>query len=234
MTDGERPGDRVRAHADRATGGARRRQGRIRLFVVDRRPARAAVRQAVEGTNVEVVGEAGCGEIALETAPSTAPDVVLVEGDLPGMTGLQLIRELGPHLPTSRLVMLAVSEDRCEMLDALRAGASGYLERGLPGPALVRSIAAVTKGEVAIPRRLASSVVVEVAGLAPDDRDPLLDRLTARELEVLGAIAAGRTDRQVATLLGIGVRTVETHVSNVLRKLGAANRSGAAARFRAR
>lgn len=211
---------------------AARRQKRIRLFVVHRGPARAAVRRAVEGTHVQVVGEAGCGEIALETAGPCDPDVVLVHDDLPGMTGLQLIRELAPQLPRTRLVMLAVSNDRCDLIDALRAGASGYLGRDVPGPALVRSITAVSGGEIAIPRRLAAEVVLEAVDRADDGRDPLLDRLTRRELDVLRAVALGRTDRQIAGLLGIGVRTVETHVANVLRKLETGNRGAASARYR--
>lgn len=217
------------------TGGLRRGRpsGRIRLFVVDRRPARAAVRRAVEGTHVRVVGEAGCGEIALETAAPSEPDVVLVQDDLPGMSGLELIRELAPALPQSRLVMLAVSRDRCDLLDALRAGASGYLGSDLPGPALVRSITAVSGGEIAISRRLAAEVVLELVDRHAAEPDPLLDRLSRRELDVLRAVALGRTDRQIAVLLGIGVRTVESHVGNVLRKLDAPNRGAASARYRA-
>ena len=214
----------------------RARTGHLRVMLVDDHAlVRAAVRQAITAPDVELVAEASTAEEALELAPRVRPDVLLVDIDLPGMDGVALVRELAPRLPDTRIVMLTVSSADRHLLDAMRYGASGYLTKNLDPDALLRAVRSAHAGELAMPRGLAARLVhrlVESAGPTTDAEDPALESLTSREVEVLGLLADGLTDREIADLLTISPRTVETHVSSVLHKLGARNRAEAARRYR--
>ncbi len=214
----------------------RARTGHLRVMLVDDHAlVRAAVRQAITAPDVELVAEASTAEEALELAPRVRPDVLLVDIDLPGMDGVALVRELAPRLPDTRIVMLTVSSADRHLLDAMRYGASGYLTKNLDPDALLRAVRSAHAGELAMPRGLAARLVhrlVEASGPTTDAEDPALESLTSREVEVLGLLADGLTDREIADLLTISPRTVETHVSSVLHKLGARNRAEAARRYR--
>lgn len=207
----------------------------IRAMVVDDHAlVRAAVRQALSAPDVELVGEAGTAEEALELAPRLRPDVLLVDIDLPGMDGVGLVRELAPRLPETRIVMLTVSSADHHVLDATRYGACGYLTKDLSPDALLRAVRSAADGELAMPRRMAARLMhrlVDASRHAPTTRDPALASLSARELEVLRLLARGLTDREIADALLVSPRTVESHVSNVLHKLGARNRAEAAGQF---
>ncbi len=204
------------------------------MLVEDHALVRSAVRQAISGSDLRVVAEASTAEEAIETATEARPDVLLVDIDLPGMTGLDLVRELAPRLPETKIVMLTVSSARRDVLEAVRLGAAGYLTKDLSPDALVRSIHGVTQGDLAMPRRMAADVITQLVRgrgqIAVADR--VLPRLTSRELEILRLISEGLTDRETADALRISVRTVETHVSNLLHKLGAKNRAEAARLYR--
>jgi DNA-binding NarL/FixJ family response regulator len=205
------------------------------MLVEDHALVRSAVRQAISGSDLSVVAEASTAEEAIETAAETRPDVLLVDIDLPGMTGLDLVRELAPRLPETKIVMLTVSSARRDVLEAVRLGAAGYLTKDLSPDALIRSIHGVTQGDLAMPRRMAADVITQLVRgrrpLAVTDR-AILPRLTSREIEILRMISDGLTDRETADALRISVRTVETHVSNLLHKLGAKNRAEAARLYR--
>jgi len=208
---------------------------RLRVMLVDDHAlVRAAVRQAITAPDVEMVAEAATAEEALQLAPQIRPDVLLVDIDLPGMDGVGLVRELAPRLPDTRIVMLTVSNADHHLLDAMRYGARGYLTKDLSPEALLRAVRSAYDGELAMPRGLAARLVhrlVETSGRTSDSADPALMTLTAREGEVLRLLAEGLTDREIAGSLTISPRTVETHVSSVLHKLGARNRSEAARRY---
>ena len=207
----------------------------IRVMIVDDHAlVRAAVRQALVGPDIEVVGEAGTAEEALVMAPLLRPELMLVDIDLPGMDGVALVRELAPRLAETRIVMLTVSSANHHLLDAMRFGAIGYLTKDLSPEALRRAVRSACDGELAMPRKMAAWLVhrlVESSRGSTTSDDPALQSLSARELEVLGLLAEGRTDRQIAETLTISPRTVETHVSSVLHKLGAQNRAQAASRY---
>ncbi len=199
------------------------------MLVEDHAMVRSAIRQAISSPDVEVVGEAATGEEALERVPALRPDVVLLDLDLPGMSGLQVLRELIPRMPETKVVMLTASSARRDLLDAVRAGASGYLTKDLDPRALVRAVRGISDGHLAMSRRLAADVVrhlVEAShsGRGSDGRATLSER----EEEVLRLLAEGLTDREIAAVLTISTRTVETHVSNILGKLGVRNRAEAA------
>jgi DNA-binding NarL/FixJ family response regulator len=209
------------------------------MIVDDHALVRAAVRQALDAPDLEMVAEAASAEEALVLAPQVRPDVLLVDVDMPGMDGVALVRELAPRLPGTRIVMLTVSRDDRHLLDAMRFGAVGYLTKDLSPEALVRAVRSASEGELAMTRGTAARLVhhlveasrssVGPTGLA----DPALATLTPREVEVLRLLAEGLTDHEVAEALTLSPRTVETHVGNILHKLGARNRAEASRRYRA-
>lgn len=205
------------------------------LLVDDHALVRAAIRQALTADDVEVVGEAGTAEAALEMAPRLRPDVVLLDIDLPGLNGIETVRELAPRLPGTRIVMLTVSTERRDLLDAVRHGAAGYLTKDLSGEALLRAVRGLRRGDLPMSRVHAAQVVEHLSRTArpdADDTDELAALLSSREREVLRLLAEGMTDREIAGALAISPRTVESHVSNLLRKLGVRNRAEAAQRYR--
>jgi DNA-binding NarL/FixJ family response regulator len=215
-----------------------RQHGRIRVMLVDDHAlVRAAVTQAITAPDIEIVGEAATAEEALLIAPSARPDVLLVDIDLPGMDGVQLVRELSPRLPETRIVMLTVSTSDRHLLDAMRNGAIGYLTKDINPEALLRAVRGAYAGDLAMDQRLAAHLIkrlVEKSRHAPAADDPELASLSDREEEVLRHLADGLTDREIATALTISPRTVGTHVSSILHKLGVRNRAEAARRYRDR
>ncbi|HEY5482259.1 MAG TPA: response regulator transcription factor [Propionibacteriaceae bacterium] len=212
-------------------------QGPIRVMIVDDHPlVRSAVRQAITAPDVEMVAEAATAEEALRSAPLVRPDVLLVDIHLPGMTGVQLVRELAPRLPDTRIVMLTVSAADRDVADAIGYGAVGYLTKDLMPDALLRSVRAAYTGDLAMPRQLAARLIRRLAGRLRTDPvttgDPAGEQLSPRERDVLRLIAENLTDRQIAESLGISSRTVATHVSSILHKFGVRNRAEAARRYR--
>jgi len=202
------------------------------MLVDDHALVRSAIRQALEAPDIEVVGEASNAEEALEMAPRLRPDLVLLDIDLPGITGLEAVRELAPRLPDTRVVMLTVSTDRRDLLDAVRHGAAGYLTKDLTGEALLRAVRGIRRGDLPMSRVHAALVVDHLArgargGVpAADDVGGLL---SSREQEVLRLLAEGMTDREIGAALFVSRRTVTSHVSSILAKLGAPSRAAAAA-----
>ena len=147
-----------------------------------------------------------------------------------------LLRELGPRLPNTRIVMLTISDDRRDLLEAVRNGASGYLTKDLSPAALQRAVRGIRSGDLAMSRAMAADVIQHLASAA---NRPMaagaqadLPGVSAREEEVLTLLAEGLTDREIGERLGISPRTVETHVGSLLNKLGVKNRAQAARRYR--
>ena len=209
---------------------------RIRVLLVDDHPlVRSAVRQALSGPDVELVGEAATAEEAFELAPRLRPDVMLVDITLPGANGIHLVRELSPRLPATRFIMLTVSTSDRDLIAAMDHGASGFLTKDLSPEALLRAVRGAHRGDLAMPRWMAARLVnrlVDRTRRPPDDDDAALGTLSLREREVLRFLAEGLTDREIAGTLTISTRTVETHVSSVLHKLEVRNRAEAASRYR--
>lgn len=204
------------------------------LLVEDHALVRSAIRQALDAPDIEVVGESGTAEAAIELAMRLRPDVLLLDIDLPGLNGIGALRELAPRIPETRIVMLTVSDDRRDLLDAIRNGAAGYLTKDLSGEALLRAVRGIRSGDLPMSRAHAALVVDHLArgGMAGGSDDGLLTSISVREREVLRLLANGLTDREIAVSLAISPRTVESHVSSVLRKLNVRNRAEAAELYR--
>jgi DNA-binding NarL/FixJ family response regulator len=210
--------------------------GALRVMIVDDHPlVRSAVARSLIADGMTIVGEAATAEEALQIAPEVSPDVLLLDIALPGMSGVQLVRELAPRLPATKIVMLTVSSADRDLADAIRYGAVGYLTKDVTADALVRAIRGTQTGELVVPRRMAARLVFRMSrqGLSnPNREDASLDSLTSRERDVLRLLADGLTDRDIATALTLSPRTVETHVSSIIHKLGVRNRVEAARRYR--
>jgi DNA-binding NarL/FixJ family response regulator len=204
------------------------------MLVEDHALVRTAVREAITSPDIEVVAEAATAEAAIEPALALRPDIILMDIDLPGMSGLQLVRELAPRLPDTKIIMLTVSSAHRDLVEAVRYGAAGYLTKDLTPEALLRSIKGARDGDLPMPRKMAAQMLAHFARgsrMSPVDAHGL-PRLTDRETEILRLISDGLTDREVGVALRISIRTVETHVSNVLHKLGVRSRSDAARQYR--
>jgi two-component system, NarL family, nitrate/nitrite response regulator NarL len=204
------------------------------MLVEDHALVRTAVRQAITSADIEVIAETSTAEAAIEPALELRPDIILLDIDLPGMSGLQLVRELAPRLPETKIIMLTVSSAHRDLVEAVRFGAAGYLTKDLTPEALMRTIQGARDGDLPMPRKMAAQMLEHFAraarGSSGDGSG--LPRLTDRESEILRLISDGLTDREVSVTLKISIRTVETHVSNVLHKLGVRNRADAARLYR--
>ena len=208
----------------------------LRVMVVDDHPlVRSAVARAISGDGMVVVAEASTAEEALALAPTIAPDILLLDIALPGMSGIELVRELAPRLPDTAIVMLTVSSSDRDVAEAMRYGAAGYLTKDVSPEALARALRATQTGELVIPRRLAARLLARMSRRTMADtiiKDAPMDRLTTRERDVFRLLVDGLSDRDIAAALTISRRTVETHVSSILRKLDVRNRAEAARRYR--
>ena len=202
----------------------------LRVFIVDDHPLfRAGVRHELtaHADRVEVVGEAGDVASAVEQICDISPDVVLVDVHMPGGGGPEVIRQVAGPRPAVRFLALSVSDSADDVIEAIRAGARGYVTKTISTAELVEALATVAAGDAVFSPRLAG-FVLDAFGRGPAPSalhlDPELDQLSTREREVLRLIARGYAYKEVARELFISVKTVETHVSAVLRKLQLSNR----------
>lgn len=202
-----------------SSGGARR----PRVFLVDDHHLFRAGVRAELGDAVEVVGEADEVAAAVEMIVERLPDVVLLDVHLPHGGGQTVIDEVRQSAPEVRFLALSVSDAPEDVISVIRAGARGYVTKTISGPELVDAIRRVAGGDAVFSPRLAGFVLDAFAAMPPDalpaSVDPELDQLSSREREVLRLIARGYTYKEVGQELSISVKTVETHVSAVLRKL---------------
>jgi len=200
---------------------------RPRVFLVDDHHLFRAGVRAELGDSVEVAGEADEVEAAIEMIIERVPDVVLLDVHLPQGGGRAVIEAVRPVEPGVRFLALSVSDAPEDVIDVIRAGARGYVTKSISGPELVDAVQRVAGGDAVFSPRLAGFVLDAFAampanqreGAPPPSIDPELDQLSSREREVLRFIARGYTYREVGSELHISVKTVESHVSAVLRKL---------------
>ena len=205
----------------------------LRILIVDEHPSvRAAIRRAVAARDLRVVAEVGSADAAGLAALRTAPDVILLENELDDAGGHRVVRSLRNLLPHAAIVLLAISFAEQDVVDAMQAGAMGFLEVGIGAHALQRAVRGAVRGDLALSGDWARRVVRFMT--SRDGRGATLAGglgLTSRELEVLRLLADGLTARQVGASLGISTRTAEGHVAEILRRLGVHNRAEAVRRY---
>jgi DNA-binding NarL/FixJ family response regulator len=196
---------------------------RLRVVLVDDHAmVRAGVRAEIGG-DVDIVGEAADVDEAVRVIVATRPDVVLLDVHLPGGNGRAVLDACAEQVPETRFLALSVSDAPDDVVGVVRGGARGYVTKAISGPDLLAAVRRIADGDAVFSPRLAGFVLDAFTGGAAED-DEELDRLTAREREVMRLIARGYTYREVAAELVLSVKTVETHVSAVLRKLQLSDR----------
>ena len=198
----------------------------IRVLIVD---DHAVVREGLRTfldlqDGIEVVGEACDGEQAVSEAERLRPDVVLVDLVMPKLDGVETMRALRERVPSARAVVLTSYLDDERLLPAMRAGAAGYLLKSVQPQELARAVRTAAAGQALIDPAVAARLVEALDGGSQDRAD----QLTPREREVLALLARGFANKRIAAELGIAEKTVKTHVSNVLAKLGVSDRTQAA------
>ena len=198
--------------------------GRSVVIVDDHAMFRTGVRAEL-ADDVEVLGEAADVDEAVQVVLRLKPEVVLLDVHLPGGGGVEVMRRVATRVPGTKFLALSVSDAAEDVIGTIRGGARGYVTKTITGPELVSAIDRVADGDAVFSPRLAGFVLDAFSGsidIATVDED--LDRLSQREREVLRLIARGYAYKEIARELFISIKTVETHVSSVLRKLQLSNR----------
>jgi DNA-binding NarL/FixJ family response regulator len=205
--------------------------GAVRVLLVDDHDLfRTGLRTLLEEQGLDVVGDAPSGEEALELVRELAPDVALMDLEMPGMGGVRATREIMTIAPLTRVVVLTISDEDSDVMDAILAGACGYLLKDASIQDLLRGIRGAAVGESLISPGIAAKVLQKLRAThaVPEAAETIEAQLSDREIEVLKLIANGRDNAQIATELFISPKTVKNHISNILLKLSISNRIQAA------
>ena len=203
----------------------------VRVVVVDDHDLfRSGLKTLLEEQGVNVVGEAPNGQTAIRLASELAPDVVVMDLNMPGMTGVETTRKLAGIAPLTRVVVLTISADDDDVMDAVMAGACGYLLKDSSIQELIVGIRAAAEGESLISPQIAAKVLrrLRAQSSSEDAAETIRAELSDREIEVLKLIANGKDNAQIARELFISPKTVKNHISNILMKLQIDNRIQAA------
>ena len=196
----------------------------VRVAVVDDHELFRSGVRAELASALELAGEAGTVDDAIAMIRSTTPDVVLVDVHMPDGGGRAVIEAIHQDLPDVRFLALSVSDAAEDVIDVIRAGARGYVTKSIAPADLAAAVRRVNDGDAVFSPRLAGFVLDAFSGDGGQPADPSLDLLSTREREVLRYIARGYAYKEVAHELAISIKTVETHVSAVLRKLQLSSR----------
>ncbi|HKZ30323.1 MAG TPA: response regulator transcription factor [Acidimicrobiia bacterium] len=196
----------------------------IKVFLVDDHQLFLSGVKAELDASFELVGVASDIEDAIEDIKATQPDVVLIDVHIPGGGGLAVVKAVHETHPEMKFLALSVSDAAEDVIAMIRAGARGYVTKSIHPEELAAAIRRVNDGDAVFSPRLAGFVLDAFAEVVPAAMDPELDQLTPREKEVLRQIARGYSYKQVARRLSISIKTVESHVSAVLRKLQLSSR----------
>lgn len=201
----------------------------IRLLVADDHPLfRQGVILSLSAVpDFTVVGEAGTGEEAFKLAGDLLPDVLLLDITMPGEGGIAAARRITAAWPVVRIMMLTVTEDQDNLIAALKAGARGYVLKGVSARELANAVRTIAEGDVYISPALASGVLYAMTQ-SPARQDEPLDSLTEREREILGLVVGGLTNREIGEKLHLAEKTIKHYMTNVLQKLQVRSRVEAA------
>jgi DNA-binding NarL/FixJ family response regulator len=200
------------------------------LLVDDHDLFRAGLRSALELEGIDIVGEASTGEAALTELRSVAPDVVVMDINMPGMTGVEATRRMAMIAPLARVLVLTASDEDADVMDAILAGACGYLLKDASVGQLIAGIRAAATGESLVSPAIASKVLQRLRARPDSTREAeaIRSELSERELEVMRLLASGEDNARIAAQLHISPKTVKNHISNILMKLQIENRIQAA------
>jgi DNA-binding NarL/FixJ family response regulator len=208
-----------------------KRSDAVRVAVVDDHSFfRSGLIRLLRLSGVEVVGEAADGEAAVRLVAETAPDVIVMDLNMPGVSGIEATRRLVQESPVTKVLILTVSAEEADVTSAILAGASGYVLKDGPIEEVVAGIHAVSEGQSLISPRIAAVMLEHLRESASEVRDVAGVRLSNRELEVLGLLAQGRANHEIAEQLFLSQSTVRNHISSILLKLQVENRVQAAVR----
>ena len=210
---------------------AERQTESLRVVIADDHDLfRTGLRNLLEEQSVQIVGEAGTGGDAVRLVRELAPDVVVMDLNMPGMGGVDATRHITGIAPLTRVVMLTISDDDSDVMDAILAGACGYLLKSSSIQELMAGIRAAAQGESLISPTIAAKVLqrVRATSTQPEIANTIRSELSDREIEVLKLIANGKDNAQIARDLHISPKTVKNHISNILMKLQIQNRIQAA------
>ncbi|MFE7171422.1 response regulator [Streptomyces sp. NPDC057616] len=201
----------------------------IRVLLVDDQPMiRTGFRLILESEpDIDVVGEASDGDEAVAGTEALRPDIVLMDIRMPGTDGVEATRRIVRSGSPSKVVILTTFDLDADVVDALRAGASGFLVKDGPADSLVGAIRTVADGDAVLSPRITHRLLDRFAHLGAPDEEPVprrLDALTGRELDVLRALARGLSNAEIALELGVGETTVKTHIAHILDKYGLRDR----------
>jgi DNA-binding NarL/FixJ family response regulator len=204
----------------------------LRVVLVDDHPVyREGLARLLSQSGVEVVAQAGNGPDALSIVEEAAPDVVVMDLNMPGMSGVDVTRKLVERNPASRVLVVSVSAQEEDVTEAILAGASGYVLKDGPVEEVVAGIQAAANGESLISPRIATMLLRKVRLDGPSETDPpATTPLSERELQVLRLVAEGKGNQEIGEALYIGQSTVRNHISSILMKLQVENRVQAAVR----
>jgi DNA-binding NarL/FixJ family response regulator len=197
----------------------------MRILVVDDHSLfRDGIISLLEADGHQVVGQAGDGLAAVEAVGNLNPDLTLMDINMPRMNGIDALRQIKAYNPEAKVIMLTVSEDEANLVNAIRAGADGYLLKHLNAKDFLEMVNGLERGEAAITRSMTMRLLKHITTMDMDDDQTLLSE---RELEILQMVAAGKSNRAVAEQLSISENTVKYHLKNILQKLGVSNRTEA-------
>jgi DNA-binding NarL/FixJ family response regulator len=204
----------------------------LRVLLVDDHPVyREGLARLLSQSGVEVVAQAGNGPDALAIVEEAAPDVVVMDLNMPGMSGVEVTRKLVEATPASRVLIVSVSAQEEDVTEAILAGASGYVLKDGPVEEVVAGIQAAAAGESLISPRIATMLLRRMRLDEPAELDaPAVTPLSERELQVLRLVAEGKGNQEIGEALYIGQSTVRNHISSILMKLQVENRVQAAVR----
>jgi DNA-binding NarL/FixJ family response regulator len=203
----------------------------LRVLIVDDHDLfRTGLRNLLEEEGVQIVGEASGGQAALDIVRELAPDVVVMDLNMPGMGGVEATRHISSIAPLTRVLMLTISDQDNDVIDAILAGACGYLLKDSSIQDLLAGIQAAAMGESLISPAIAAKVLqrVRASSSQPEIASTIRSELSDREIEVLKLIANGKDNAMIAAELHISPKTVKNHISNILMKLQIENRIQAA------
>jgi DNA-binding NarL/FixJ family response regulator len=200
------------------------------LLVDDHDLFRTGLRTLLEEQGVDVVGEADSGMKALEQIKETAPEVVVMDLNMPGISGVEATRQIAMIAPLTRVLVLTISDQDADVMDAIMAGACGYLLKDSSIDELLAGIAAAAAGESLVSPAIATKVLQRLRATtsSPREAETIRSELSEREIQVLKLIANGKDNALIAAELHISPKTVKNHISNILMKLQIENRIQAA------